>query len=66
VVSSSSRLGPDLGFGPLALAELDLALFERFGGEGTAVAVGTVDWLGLSVREAFELCGGPDLTGARR
>lgn len=54
-VGSDSRLGVDLGFDLLALSELDVVLFERYGG---AVGFGTAraDLLALTVREAYAVC----------
>lgn len=64
-VGADTRLGDDLGFDLLALSELDVALFERYGGTvgfGSARA----DLLALTVREAHALCVGREHESAVR
>ncbi|MBS1862830.1 MAG: hypothetical protein JSS68_14085 [Actinobacteria bacterium] len=59
-VHAASRLGPDLRLDSFDLVRLDALLFERYAG-GLALSRRGIDWLALTVREAYELCLDHDL-----
>lgn len=54
-VDAATRLGDDLGFDLLALSELDVALFERYGGT-VGFGAARPDLLALTLHEAHALC----------
>lgn len=54
-VGGAARLGDDLELDSFDLVRLDALLFERHGG-GLGLSRSGVDWLALTVGEAYELC----------
>lgn len=63
-VAAENRLGADLGLDLLALSELDVVLFERYGG-GVGFGPARADLLALTVGEAHALCLGREHESAR-